>query len=860
VTPKKQLIILKGEDKTDSIRSWERNGDKIDITFLNNKTIYHYNADDVKFVDSTLANPTADKCFKYLYEVAQTVGIIVNGKNILVNHYEKIDFFGEDSMLSSFLLGQLNLTENSRNTEALYPFGFNISQKQAVENALSSPLSIIEGPPGTGKTQTILNIIANAVMQGKSVAIVSNNNSATMNVLDKLKKYDVDFIAAYLGNNNNKREFIESQKPLPDFSTWKLSEKHCTTLQQSLRRRSATLSDMLAKKNKLAALNSELSEVEMEQTYFKEYCERIITLAEPTAIHNVETAQNALEMWLLCEGYERLRGKGIIAFIKSILETFGSIGKRKREIRELLKNYRHDYLIAVFQWQFYEFKISELKRQISTLLSDIETFDFDAKMREYSDISAELFRNYLADKYAERKRTRFELNDLWKKSKEFITDYPVILSTTYSLRSSLSSKVMYDYVIIDESSQVDLATGVLALSCARKVVVVGDLKQLSNVVTCDKEKETDKLFKKYYLPKAYRYKNHSLLLAVTELFANAPRVLLREHYRCHPKIIEFCNQKFYNGELIILTEPKSIRQPLVAYQTAEGNHARGHTNQRQIDVIKKDVISEQKLDIECDSIGIVTPYCDQVNEFHSEFAGTGVKADTVDKFQGRENDIIILSTVDNKVNNFSDNANRLNVAVSRAVEQLIVVVSAADTKRDTNLGDLVRYIRYNNFEVIQSEIYSVFDYLYKSYAKKRTVLLPISAYKSENIIFALIQKTLKKEQFAKYDVTPHVQLRTILRDQSKLNDEEIRYAMNILTHVDFLIFNKLSKMPLLVVEVDGVSYHKDGTRQAERDKLKNAILKKYGLAYIRFKTNGSEEDKRLISALEEAIEIERRRA
>jgi len=82
----------------------------------------------------------------------------------------------------------------------VYPFGFNISQKTAVENALKNPLTIIEGPPGTGKTQTILNIIANAIMRNESVAVVSNNNSATRNVEEKLEQYKVDFIAAYLGS------------------------------------------------------------------------------------------------------------------------------------------------------------------------------------------------------------------------------------------------------------------------------------------------------------------------------------------------------------------------------------------------------------------------------------------------------------------------------------------------------------------------------------------------------------------------------------------------------------------------------------------------------------------------------------
>lgn len=51
---------------------------------------------------------------------------------------------------------------------------------------MENQISVIQGPPGTGKTQTILNIIANILMQDKTVQIVSNNNSATENVYDKL--------------------------------------------------------------------------------------------------------------------------------------------------------------------------------------------------------------------------------------------------------------------------------------------------------------------------------------------------------------------------------------------------------------------------------------------------------------------------------------------------------------------------------------------------------------------------------------------------------------------------------------------------------------------------------------------------
>jgi hypothetical protein len=404
-------------------------------------------------------------------------------------------------------------------------------------------------------------------------------------------------------------------------------------------------------------------------------------------------------------------------------------------------------------------------------------------------------------------------------------------------------------VIIDEASQVDVATGALALSCARKAVIVGDLKQLPNVVTDDVKKVTDEIFTKYNLPESYRYSNHSLLLSLTELFSDVPKTLLCEHYRCHPKIIEFCNQKFYNNQLVVLTDSKSNREPLILYKTIEGNHARNRVNQRQIDVIKNEIIPQQKLNIDNESVGIVTPYRNQTNALQAAFANTKIKADTVDKFQGQENEVIILSTVDNEISDFADNANRLNVAVSRAINQLIVVVNGNDIRNDTNISDLVKYVEYNNLEIIQSQIHSVFDLLYKKYNEKCESLPKISPYNSENIMYKLIKQILQEEQFSRFDVAVHFPLRMILNNTDKLNNTEAKYALNPLTHIDFLIFEKIGKQPRLAIEVDGFSFHKEGTPQAERDAMKNVILTKYGIPTERFKTSGSGEKERLVQKL-----------
>lgn len=75
-----------------------------------------------------------------------------------------------------------------------------------MENIYKSNISVIQGPPGTGKTQTILNIIVNlAIMQNKTVAVVSNNNEAVKNVKDKLKKRWIWFYCCRFRKYKEKR-------------------------------------------------------------------------------------------------------------------------------------------------------------------------------------------------------------------------------------------------------------------------------------------------------------------------------------------------------------------------------------------------------------------------------------------------------------------------------------------------------------------------------------------------------------------------------------------------------------------------------------------------------------------------------
>ena len=895
--PDNSLILIKGEDKTSSIVSWryDKYRPLVYVTYKQGKE-YPYNIRDFKFfknpcvvqlencialkddipaagavslqffekycrivyksgyretilssrirvVNSAFRSAKSKNCFEYLKRLAVQVGLVVEDKNILATSYERMDFVREDSVLATFLSGNYTDTSDSKKHSVIYPFGFNLSQKQAVDNALFHQLSIIEGPPGTGKTQTILNIIANAVMRGESVAVVSSNNSATANVLEKLKKYGVDFIAAPLGNATNRENFIEGQNPaLPNMSDWRDNTEELSDIRQE----EAELDGMLTLQNELSGITAEQDALEKEYLHFRDY-------------YNSLTLEGYLPRFT-----KRIAATKILNFFSEyemLLETAPSLGgiqKIRLMITYGLKNLRFygqplEIIAPHCQNIYYSRRLEEIAKRKNSLQAKLAAFDFDAKMKRYSSLSMTAFKAYLAKKYASIPvRCHYNLEDLWMHSDPFIKDYPVVLSTTYSLRASLSDHFIYDYVIVDEASQVDLATGSLALSCAKKAVIVGDLKQLPNVVDATQKKATDAIFEQFSLPEAYRYSEHSLLSAMVSLFPDAPHVLLREHYRCHPEIIGFCNQRFYNNELVVLTKPQSDRRPLLVYRTAPGNHARDHMNQRQIDVITNEVFPQQGLNCEGGMVGIVTPYRKQALLLQNAFTNTAVKADTADKFQGQERSVIIFSTVDNEIGDFASDPNRLNVAVSRAVDQFIVVTDGNDNDSTSPIHDLIGYIQYHNHEIIDSDIRSVFDYLYKNNARAREDVLRkygrISDVDSENLVYRVVRDVLCRSDFQKYDVVSHVPLRMILSDLQKLDTRELVFATNHLTHVDFLVFSRLTHQPVLVIEVDGFDYHRN-PKQQERDQVKNAILEKYRIPILRFNTVGSGEKEKLIEAL-----------
>lgn len=829
-----------------SIKEFRYSGNAVWRIEFGNGKITDYNFAELEIHKSVLDDKTSADCLHYLSRMADLNDLTdEDGNKILAAQYKKVTAVYGNTVLADYLNPKNPEVEHDKpvSTEdkhepLIFPFGCNGSQYKAVVNAISHNVSVIEGPPGTGKTQTILNTIANLIINKKTVQVVSNNNAATDNVLEKMasEKYGVDFIAARLGSKANKEIFLSNQSgDYPSFWGWNYNGE--INLSETIRSLSSDLNVLYEKQQLLAKAKVELAELETEFEHFKLYCD-----ANKYDLADI-TVKDSANPGKIIKLIQRTEDKPALSFADRIYGFFFcKVGNSK-----FYKN-SIEYIKAGLKYYFYISKSKQIKEQIEQYETDLEDNRINEKERNLKEYSLLYLKDYLFRKYSGNiTREIFNDEEIFKKPKEFLNEYPVILSTTFSALNSVTT--LFDYVIIDESSQADISTGVLALCSAKNAVIVGDSCQLPFVQPDEKKSIAKQIFESYKLDDGYDFSKYSFLDSIKNVFSNAPVINLQEHYRCNPKIIGFCNQKFYDGNLFVMTENNND-SPLSAIKTAPGNHARGKFNQRQIDVIVNEVLP--RLDYAASDIGIIAPYNDQVNKLNEAVDNEDIKISTVHKFQGREKKVIIFCTVDNEIREFVDDPKLLNVAISRAEDKFILVIGN-DSISDGNIADLVSYIEYNNLEVSESKIYSVFDMLYEANTEERNRYLSkhkkISEYDSENLMYAALTEMFKGRN--ELNVACHVPLGMLIRDRSLLTDKELTYVTTSLTHVDFLIYNRVSKKPVLIIEVDGYQFHKEGTEQSERDKIKDAVLSKYSIPFIRLSTIGSGEIERILERIDQ---------
>ena len=443
------------------------------INFCSDNRTFHYKKENVKIIKNCLKDKQSSEVFDYLLQMAQFSDIKKDdGQNLLVKNLEKSRFVNEHSVLARYLNPKRGKVERERIKSIIFPFGCNNSQFKAVDTAMKNQVSIIQGPPGTGKTQTILNIIANLLVNNKTVLVVSNNNDATANVYEKLssQKYGMDYICAFHGKRQNVEDFLKSQKQFyPDYlKEWR---NQVPEYFDSLNEKIIHLEKYFEANEQISSIKLELSELKTEKKYFdlnkNDFYEtkKLIKKSSVTLMNLLQKIQN------IYTEKEKLS-----FFTKFKLRSRFSLGPGKFWKTDAEK------VIETIKATYYQQKKKELKDELTKNEAIIKGFE-PAKV--YEECLKRL-RFDLANKYSKNvERPQFkDGKEIFIRAASFADEYPVILSTTFSSRATIGqgTEFLFDYVIMDEASQVDVVTGALALSCAKNAIIVGDKMQLPNVI------------------------------------------------------------------------------------------------------------------------------------------------------------------------------------------------------------------------------------------------------------------------------------------------------------------------------------------------------------------------------------------
>jgi hypothetical protein len=299
----------------------------------------------------------------------------------------------------------------------------------------------------------------------------------------------------------------------------------------------------------------------------------------------------------------------------------------------------------------------------------------------------------------------------------------------------------------------------------------------------------------------------------------------------------------------------------------------GRVNRREVDAIIDEVISTHCTGIPPAEIGITTPYRRQLTELHGRLRSAAdlidIEADTVHRYQGREKRAVIMSAVldDTAAGRsgvrFLDDARLVNVAVSRARELFILVTDHRMLPTSRNLRDLMGYIQYQDpAQLVDSSIVSVFDLLYSSFAAR---LRPLAArvaghlgQRSEDIVWTVLQGILDEEPYRGLKAVPQVLLRHLVPSGAGLSADQAGLVHRA-SSLDIVVYNRLTRAPVLAIEVDGFAFHDDNPVQLARDGLKDGVLAAIGLPLLRLSTTGSREEERIRKALDAAFARDARR-
>lgn len=557
----------------------------------------------------------------------------------------------------------------------------NDSQERALIAASRDAVTVVTGPPGTGKSQLVAAVVANQWVSGHSVLVASTNNGA----VDVAARRCAGLDEALLIRTGNRCQ----RDALP-------------AVLESLAERGAQPGpsrDIIRRQLEVSAFTREAVHGRLAQRTAME-----AQLAQ--LVMNVEALR--VVIWGTTNpGPAHERRADIARRAAKYLRSRWWRGRHQRELLTLaspdVPGVRAEDVAA---WALAEVRADELRALLDSwgpADPARDRFDLAAADTAWAAAGTSAVRDIVQEhlytgRAAIRQLARLRVAGRTARTTAMARALPHVRGwgcTTLSARENFPMTAgLFDLLIIDEASQCSIADVLPLAYRAKRILVVGDPNQLTPVVTLTKS-ELDQVASSACTTQALMQQRALSVgsdSAYTAFAAKCltPPHLLDEHYRCHPQIARFFNEQFYAGALRILTDvstqPGTVRG--LSLVEVPGHTRRGEggsaDNPEEADAVVAWVLAH--LD-EPGTIGVVTPFAAQsaliTTRLKSALNGSDRPADTITvgtahRFQGDERDVMLFSTVLAADANpgtarwVEEQRNLVNVAASRARRALVV--------------------------------------------------------------------------------------------------------------------------------------------------------------------------------------------
>lgn len=665
----------------------------------------------------------------------------------------------KNTALYQWLYGEVEKVDASliQNEELLEVLSLNTEQDEAIRHALHAPLTIVTGPPGTGKSQVVANLIVNLAHKGENSIFSSKNNKAVDVVEQRTNALGERPIMLRLGGRRDfaqiaeyLRRLLHAPQPTPaqqqEFNSAKkqyealLSEKSTVLKQQEA---------AIKANNHLTRTEKLIVGVKDKWTGWQDFCsdktERSFTHQLEELKRNWDASQKEKQsfwtklIWMFVKKERIQNFENCLATYNTLLRSIKRNELESASFDEdvlseqevVLKEYRQLYSYKVKldnykdnpSFEDLDIKLADIKKQLSTAAKKL----WNKWLVTCAPQIPDGYRSQIASFLANVELNNGDLANCqlaydYKRIENMLTRLmPICAVTSLSARGRLPfSAGCYDLVIIDEASQCDIASIIPLLFRAKRAVIIGDPNQLKHITTMTRQQDRE-LVAKHEIDALWSYCIHSLFDLAIAVGHGEDLIHLRDHHRSHANIIDFSNREFYNGLLRVATDYSRLKFPYGPDKSVIWKNVTGETvrpkagsafNQMEIDAVIEQ-LRELMNSNYAGTVGIVTPFKRQaelityyLRERHARLYDELVKnhdfiAATAHKFQGDERDIILFSPVvsdgapQGTLNFLGSTPNLFNVAITRARASLIIIGNKAFCQ-NSNIHYLAHFADYTD--------------------------------------------------------------------------------------------------------------------------------------------------------------------